>query len=140
MFIEGKSLNGPTRLMPEREAALLRGVGARSAFVAPIHISGTPWGFVLFEDHRKERTFDKNLSETMQSAAFLFANAVMRAELEGQLVSEKEYTQKIIDAAPVGLNIWDDNINLIGCNDAIQNIFGCTKQYYIDHFQEFSPE
>jgi PAS domain S-box-containing protein len=76
----------------------------------------------------------------MKSAAFLFANAVMRTELEGQLASERDFTQKIIDAAPVGLNMWDDNFNIIGCNDAIQTIFGIPKQYYIDHFKEFSPE
>jgi PAS domain S-box-containing protein len=140
MFKEGKALNGPVRLMPEQESALLRGVGALSVFVAPIHINGTPWGFVLFEDHRKERFFDKNLSETMQSAAFLFANAVMRAELEDQIESERDFSQKMIDAAPIGLNIWDDNFNLIGCNDAIEKIFGKSKQYYLDHFYEFSPE
>jgi PAS domain S-box-containing protein len=141
MFREGgQTLNGPTRLMPEHEAALFKGIGARSAFVAPIHINGVPWGFVLFEDQKKERVFDKNLAETMQSAAFLFANAVARAELEDQLASERDFTQKIIDAAPIGLNIWDDNFNLVSCNDAIENIFGCTKQYYTENFNEFSPE
>jgi PAS domain-containing protein len=140
MFKEGRSLNGPVRSMPEREAALLNSLGARSAFLAPIHINGAPWGFVLFEDHKKERAFNNDLAETMQSAAFLFANTVIRAELEGQLASERDFTQKIIDAAPMGLNIWDDNFNLIGCNDAVENIFGCTKQYYVDNFLEFSPE
>jgi GAF domain-containing protein len=105
MFKEGKSLNGPARLMPERESALLSSLGTRSVFLAPIHINGEPWGFVLFEDQKKERSFARDLVETMQSAAFLFANAVMRAELEGQLASEREFTQKMIDAAPVALNI-----------------------------------
>jgi PAS domain S-box-containing protein len=140
MFKEGKSLNGPIRLMPENEAAVLKSIGTLSALLAPLQINGVPWGFVLFEDHKKERVFDDDLAKTMQSAAFLFANAAIRAELEGQIASERDFTQKVIDTSPVGLNIWDDNFNLIGSNDAVETIFGCTKQYYADHFYEFSPE
>jgi signal transduction histidine kinase/CheY-like chemotaxis protein len=140
IFMEGKSLNGPIRLMPEREAALSRNLGTRSAFVAPIHINNVPWGFVLFEDHKKERFFGNDLMGAMQTAAFLFANAIMRAELEAKLASERDFTQKIIDAAPIGLNIWDEDFSLISCNDAVENIFGCTKQYYFDNFFKFSPK
>jgi PAS domain S-box-containing protein len=140
IFIEGKSINGPVSIMPEREAALSRSLGTLSAFIAPIHINGAPWGFVLFEDQKKERFFDDDLAETMQSAAFLFANAVMRAELEVKLASEIDFTQKIVDTSPVGLNIWDDNFNLINCNEVVQNMFGKPKQYIINNFFEFSPE
>jgi PAS domain S-box-containing protein len=140
MFKEGKSLSGPVRLMPEREAALLSGLGNLSAYVAPIHINDAPWGFVLFEDHKRERDFDKEMAETMQSAAFLLANAILSAEFETKLAAERDFTQKLIDAAPVGMNLWDDNFNIIDCNDAVKNIFGCTKQYYIEHFSDFSPE
>jgi PAS domain S-box-containing protein len=140
MFMEGKSLSGPARLMPEREAALLKSLGTLSAFLAPIYINGAPWGFVLFEDQKKERAFRNELAETMKSAAFLIANAIVRAELEDQIASERDFTQKIIDAAPIALNILDENYNLISCNDAVENIFGCTKQYYFDNFLKFSPE
>jgi PAS domain S-box-containing protein len=140
MFKEEKSFSGPVRLMPKRESVLLKGLGTRSAFVAPVHINGALWGFVLFEDQKKERVFDKNLAETMQSAAFLFANAVISAEFEARLASERDFTQELIDTAPVGMNVWDDDYNIIDCNDAVETIFGCTKQYYIDHFGEFSPE
>ncbi|MDR0322735.1 MAG: PAS domain S-box protein, partial [Treponema sp.] len=140
MFKEGKSLSGPVRLMPEREAALLDSLGDYSAFIAPIHIGGAPWGFVLYEDQKRERHFDKALEETMQSAAFLLANAVLSAEFETKLAAERDFTRNIIDSAPIGINIWDDNLNIIDCNDAVENIFGCKKQYYIEHFNEFSPE
>ncbi|MDR0290912.1 MAG: PAS domain-containing protein, partial [Treponema sp.] len=140
MYKEGKSLNGPVRSMPEREAAMLKNLGTRSAFLAPIHVNGSPWGFVLFEDQKNERAYNNDLAETMQSAAFLFANAVISAEMKSQLAAEREFTQKIIDAAPMGVNIWDEDLNLISCNDAVEKIFGCTKQNYIDHFKEFSPE
>jgi PAS domain-containing protein len=140
LYKEGKSLKGPARLMPEHEAALCNSLGTLSAFLAPIYINSAPWGFILFEDQKKERVFDNDLAETMQSASFLFANTIVRAELEDQIAAERDFTQKIIDAAPMGVNIWDDNLNLISCNDAVENIFGCTKQYYIDNFLKFSPE
>jgi PAS domain-containing protein len=140
LYKEGKSLKGPARLMPEREAALFNRLGTLSAFLAPIYINSAPWGFILFEDQKKERVFNDDLSDTMRSASFLFANTIVRAELESRLASEKDFTQNIIDAAPVGVNIWDENLNLINCNDAVEKIFGCTKQQYIDSFQKFSPE
>jgi PAS domain S-box-containing protein len=140
MYRAGEALSGPARFMPEREAALLKGLGTLSAFAAPIHINEIPWGFVLFEDQKKERSFDDELSNTMRSAGFLFANAVISDELESTLVSERNFTQRLIDTAPIGINIWDDNINLISCNNAIKNIFGVTKQDYIDNFFQFSPE
>jgi PAS domain S-box-containing protein len=140
LFQERKTVNGPVNQMPEREEATLTKGGVVTAFAAPIYINGGFWGFALFEDRLKKRVFAEDLAETMRSAAFLFANAVTRAELEARLASERDFTQNLLDAAPIGLNIWDENFNIISCNDAVQNIFGCTKQYYMDNFYEFSPE
>ena len=75
-------VNGPARLMAEREAATLKAAGVISAFVVPVFTDGAFWGFALFEDRHNERYFDDNCVEIMRSTAFLCANTVIRNEME----------------------------------------------------------
>ena len=140
-FKLGNTVNYPVSKMPEREAATFSANGSLAVFAAPVHIDDAFWGFVLFEDRHKERVFDDDLAETMRSAAFLFSNAVMRAEMERDIICEKDLTRTLIDAAPVGLIIRDKDFNIVDCNDAVLEIFGSvTKQYCIEHYFDFSPE
>jgi diguanylate cyclase (GGDEF)-like protein len=53
---------------------MLQSFGIVSAFVAPLFINETFWGFALFEDHRDERYFDDDSADVMRSAALLCAN------------------------------------------------------------------
>ncbi|MDR0442253.1 MAG: PAS domain-containing protein, partial [Treponema sp.] len=141
MLSDGQSINGPSRLMPEREAATLAAFGAVSAFVTPIFFSNAFWGFVLFADGHNERYFDNESAEMMRSAAFLFANAVMRAEMEREIATAEERTKLMLDSSPLGCNIWDQNLNLIACNEAVVNLLGLkNKQEYFERFYDFSPE
>jgi len=78
----GNSLNGPSRLMFLPEASVLQSFGILSVAVIPIHINNIFWGFALFADTRKERSFKEDAIEMLRSAAFLFANAFIRAEVE----------------------------------------------------------
>ena len=79
---DGNSLNGPSRLMSLPEAAVLQSFGILSVAAIPIHINNTFWGFALFADTRNERSFKEDIIEMLRSAAFLFANAFIRAEVE----------------------------------------------------------
>ena len=56
-------------------------------------------------------------------------------------VSIKAYPKLILDSSPLGCELWDKNLSLIDCNEAIFKLFGLTsKQEYLDRFHEFSPE
>jgi len=79
------TINGPARLQPEPTASMLKSFGVISFFAAPIFINEIFWGFVLFEDRKKERYFEDDLTEIMRSAAFLCANTVIRADMEKEL-------------------------------------------------------
>jgi len=79
---DGNSVNSLSRLLPKHEAAVLRSFGIRSVAVLPIHINNNFWGFALFGDTQNERHFEDDVIEMMRSAAFLFANAFIRAEVE----------------------------------------------------------
>jgi len=60
------------------------------------------------------------------------------AEMGRKISKATMFNQAILKAAPFGLTIFDEKIRIIDCNDEILKICNTTKQYYIDHFFEFS--
>jgi len=75
-------LNGPVRLMDDPPDAF-KHFGAVSILLTPLFFNNEHWGFVLFEDLYNERNYaDVNF---FRSAAFLFANTIMREEMENKL-------------------------------------------------------
>ena len=139
IFAGGESFNGPIRALPE--AALLQSLGTVSAFVAPLLIEHAFWGFALYEDRHTERYFDPDSTDMMRSAAFLFANAAISAEMEHEIADKNELNRAMFNAAPIGLTVFDDNLQLTDCNETILNMYGgITEQYYLDNFFNLSPE
>ena len=83
VFLDGKSVNCPVRLLPHREAAVLNAAsGAVSVFITPVFLKKEFWGFVLFEDHKNERYFDADYTDIMSSAAKLCVNTIIRHKME----------------------------------------------------------
>jgi len=133
----GEVINGPVKTLPE--GSLLSHYGTVSVLITPIFLKGVFWGFVIFSDQYNERIFDKDSIEMLHSAANLCANAIIRAEMEHELTEAHKFYQAIIKSAPIGLTIFDDDINVIDCNEEILKICGTTKQDYINNFYSFSP-
>jgi len=84
---EGNPINIPPRQMSDPEAVMLKSFGILSAAAIPIHINNSFWGFALFADTKKERTFEDDIIEMLRSAAFLFANAFIRADAEYDMLT-----------------------------------------------------
>jgi len=82
LLTEGNSINSPSRLLSAPEADMLKSFGILSVAAIPIHINNAFWGFALFADTKKERSFEDDVFEMLRSAAFLFANAFIRGEAE----------------------------------------------------------
>jgi GAF domain-containing protein len=138
VFAAGETINSPARLLPE--AAMLQSFGVVSAFVAPIFINNVVWGFALLEDRKTERFFEKDSAEMLHTAVLLCANTVIRADMEREILNANEFTRAILDASPLCVIVFDENLRAIDCNNSVLNTYGTTKEYYLDHFHEFSPE
>ena len=61
-------------------------------------------------------------------------------EMERVINEKNEFNRVMFNFAPVGLTIFNDNCNFIDCNDAVLKMCGVTKQYYLKHFFDLSPE
>jgi diguanylate cyclase (GGDEF)-like protein len=87
LLSEGKSINGPLSMITDPEASMLSSFGILSVAAIPIHIHNAFWGFALFADTAKERSFEDDVIEMLRSAAFLFANAFIRADAEYDMLT-----------------------------------------------------
>ncbi|MDR2732948.1 MAG: GAF domain-containing protein, partial [Fibromonadaceae bacterium] len=134
----GEMINGPVNSMPE--AAMLKSFGVVSALVVPLIVKKNFWGFVLFEDRRNERYFEDDYVEIMRSTAFLCMNTVIRAEMEREILEANKTNNLLLNEASVGVITYDENCNLIDCNDKILKMFNCEKPYLLKHFHDLSPE
>ena len=133
-----ESINSPAKLLPEAE--MLKKFGLMSVFAAPVFIYNHFWGFVVFEDHYKERFFDDEAAEMMRSASFLCVSTIIRADMEREITDSNEFFRAAIDNLPVGFNVVDENFNFIECNDTILKLLGTTKEYFLNNFADFLPE
>jgi signal transduction histidine kinase/GAF domain-containing protein/DNA-binding NarL/FixJ family response regulator/HPt (histidine-containing phosphotransfer) domain-containing protein len=131
-------INSPVRLLPE--AALLKSFGCVSALIKPLFFFNIFWGFALLEDLHNERFFEDDFIDMVRSVAYMCANTVIHADMEREIVDANEFNSAVLDASPLGFTIFDENTRVIGCNDSIAKLLKTTKNYYIEHFGEFSPE
>ena len=134
----GESLNGPVEQWPEM--GLLMSYEVVSAFIAPVEINNSFWGFVLFEDRREKRYFDEDSVEMMRSAAFLYVNAIRRVEIEQSLNEEKEFNKVLFEAAPIGLAVFDESLANINCNEYILDMLKTNKADFMNSFISFLPD
>ncbi|MDR0248518.1 MAG: diguanylate cyclase [Oscillospiraceae bacterium] len=137
----GYCVNGAVSGMSEREKALLAPGGALSALIVPIILKGRLRGFMGFDDYKKERAFSGKEEMILRSAGSLIANALTRNEEENRARRAEERVHLMLDATPLGCELWDKNLRIIDCNNAAAALFGLRdKEEFIGRFAELSPE
>jgi len=78
----GNFVNTPSRLLPEAERGILQEYGIVSVVQIPVFVANSFWGFAIFGDTHSERYFEADIIEMLHSAAFLFANAFIRVDMD----------------------------------------------------------
>ena len=126
--------------MTASEAAFLSDFGVKSFLMVPVFTHSEFWGCLALQDHVDERVFDDECVGLMRPVAYLCANAVIRDEIEREIADKNEFNHKLFETAPVGLTMFDESFNVIDCNETILAICGVTRQYYMDHHYDLSPE
>jgi len=140
IFTANEFINSPIRYLSEQNAAILQKFGVVSVFATPIFIDDVFWGIVLFTDHKKERYFEKNHVNFMCSAAFLFASTIIRNEIENKVAEASKFNNILIENAPIGITIFDEELNVINYNDTILNMLSASGKKYHNFMKELSPE
>ena len=137
---KGKCINNLVRNMPIKEQELLLPQGIVSILVLPVFIKGQFWGFVGFDDCRNERVFTKGEESILNAASLLFANAVIRNEMQHKISEEYEFNQVLFESLPLGLVVFNDKYECLNCSDKVLNMLQTNEKYFIEHMDEFSPK
>ncbi|GHU65402.1 hypothetical protein FACS189447_04260 [Spirochaetia bacterium] len=77
-FSEARQVNGPVVSLSAGEQLELSKFGIKSILVIPIYFQEKFWGFVSFDDCRRERVFSENDVNILRSGSLLLASAVVR--------------------------------------------------------------
>ncbi|GHS85802.1 hypothetical protein AGMMS49957_02670 [Synergistales bacterium] len=87
-FSKGRYINGPLSRLSRLERERLAPYGIKSMLVIPVFLQNRFWGFVSFDDCRRERVFTDDEVNILRSGSLLLANAlslnVTLADLERQ--------------------------------------------------------
>jgi signal transduction histidine kinase/DNA-binding response OmpR family regulator len=83
----GICINSIVKNMSPGSQAQLSPQGILSIFIAPIFLRDNFWGFIGFDDCRKERVFSDNEELILRSAGLLIANSMLKNEMTVDLKS-----------------------------------------------------
>lgn len=69
-------------------------------------------------------------------------SAYLAAMLQGEMLAEaEERTQIMLDATPLGAGFWDEDLNLVDCNQEAPRLFNLpNKKEFINKFFQLSPK
>ncbi len=93
-FLRNQCINNHVRNMSVQEQAQLLPQGIISILVVPVYISNELWGFVGFDECRKERLFTENEESILRTGSMLLASALLRNAVTRKLTSALEKAQE----------------------------------------------
>ena len=86
----GHCINGPLTSLPEEEQARFKDHNLQSLLVIPVFLQNDFWGFVSFDDCRRNRIFPTDEESILRSGSLLLANALVRNEVMQTLIRARE--------------------------------------------------
>ena len=141
LFLRNECINGPTSSLPQDEQELLTPIGITSTVTIPLFYRDELWGIFCVDDCGKERSFAEDEVGILRSAGLMLVNAINRNQQDAELREENKRTQLLLDTSPFAAHFWDENHNMVDCNQAAVNLFNLSgKQEYIERYFELTPE
>jgi len=135
-------VNIHTGIMSEDETAFLTQFSVKSLLLTPVFKDGELWGIVAFQDNTHDRYFDDDSIEILRSAAFLWANAHMRNDMDRAITeahtqlrdaSEKfesmaHWYKSLLDAVPLIISATDAEMNWTFVNKAAEDSLASKRE------------
>ncbi|MDR0734540.1 MAG: response regulator [Elusimicrobiota bacterium] len=90
IFLQGKYINGPVRNLPDKERQRLEQHNIISILAVPIFLNNEFWGYIGYDDRKKERTFSENEVYMLKSTGLFIANAIIHNEMNKTIAAERE--------------------------------------------------
>ena len=140
-FLNNEYVNGPVSAFTAQEKNIFLNQEVASVLAIPLYVQRDLYGYISFDDCKKERTFAEDEINILRSAGLMIISVIIRHSQSVQLRQAHEYNSLMLNATPMGCHIWDKNLNMVDCNDEAFRLFKLkNKQEYIKRFFELSPE
>jgi signal transduction histidine kinase/CheY-like chemotaxis protein len=97
----GGCISGPVSGLPREERECLKPFNMSSILVIPVFFQEIFWGFVSFDDCKKERNFSGDEISILRSGSLLLANAVIRNEMLEEMRKADRLLRTMNNAATV---------------------------------------
>jgi PAS domain S-box-containing protein len=115
----GRAIAGAVRTFPPDERAYLEPQRIQSVAVVPIFVHEQWWGFVGFDENRRERTWSPAEIDALEAAASIIGSAILRT------MNEEVYRNPV-EHSPVGVYLLQDD-QLKYFNTRFAEIFGYSR-------------
>lgn len=120
----GEPVFGLTRDFPESVRTILEPQGIVSILLVPIHLGGTLWGTLGFDECAAERPWDRGEVDVLTAVAGAFGAAVVRYRAEREVQNLQQRIDLLVKATGTSIDIIDGEYNLRFVDSEWRSIYG----------------
>ncbi len=124
----GRPIVGLVRDLPDAERDYLEPLQIQSIAIVPIFVHQQRWGFIGFDERRRERVWSPAEVEALQAAASIIGSAILRTMNE-------EIYRNPVEHSPVGVYLMQDGY-MRYFNTRLAEIFGYSR----DELREYAAQ
>ncbi|MES2730577.1 MAG: PAS domain S-box protein [Bacteroidota bacterium] len=137
----GKVIQGLVQDLPVTDKAMLELQGVKSVLVMPILIGHQLWGFIRFDECKRDRIWTPTEERFLVNLANTLGGAIARSQAEEEVLNTNKYLDNIINAIPAPIFIKDKHHRFILVNDACCELNGLSRENMLGKTDyDFFPE
>ncbi len=125
---QGEAICGRVRDFPESEQGVLAAQDILSIAVVPVFVGREWWGFIGFDECRREREWGQAEMETLQMAASMLGAAIQRARAYQQMEDQTRFLALLNEITRIAIGTTDFQNMLQALADRLGELFradGC---------------
>lgn len=127
LLSSGRAVQGHVREFPDEEKALLEEQDILSLLVIPIHLGGTFWGFMGFDECHEEREWLESEVDTLRGLAAAIGGAIERDQAWAQLQKSEHRLRTYFEMPVTGLVLAKPDGTIVEANEVFLAMLGYTK-------------
>jgi PAS domain S-box-containing protein len=137
----GTPVTGLTRDFPAPVRAILDPEAILSILLVPIIITDTFWGFIGFDDCKKERAWSDSEISILLTLAGSIGSTIQRHQAEEELISTRDFLENIFSTTADGIMVSDARGYLVRVNTALEKMLGFSRDELAGkHTAELGPQ
>ncbi len=115
--------------------------GVCGFIAAPIFVRDRFWGTLNLEVCTKPRKPDESSIFLTRMTADVISGVFTREAMQKNMREADAHTQMMLDSTPLSCTFFDENGNVIDCNEEALRVYGlASKKEYIENFFSLSPD